>query len=141
MEDDMQRILAAITLLLALAGAPAAVAQQDQIAALPAPAPAPAAVHESAPRVTIAAKKMIVCTQAQAASFLAFLAGDKDKLMGSGPASDGRLCDIRVLNRVELGNVVGSIDAKGHHWIAVRAVRREDDRTYEFVVVGIDDQK
>lgn len=98
-------------------------------------------MHESAPRVTIAAQKMIVCTQAQAASFLAFLAGDKDELMGSGPASDGRLCDVRLLNRVELGDVVGSIDAKGHHWIAVRAVRREDNRTYEFVVVGIDDQK
>src|ERR1700693_5133102 len=109
-DDDMRRTLVALLPFL-LASAPAAAFDKDGAAL-------PVALYGASAPLILMSKGVIVCnTEAQARSFLAFVAtpGAAGRLKGNGPASDGRLCSVRLLDGVEIGSVVATMEADGYH--------------------------
>lgn len=93
----------------------------------------------------------IVCREAQARSYLNFLqlgvdAPHKEKLRAIGAnhaARDGRLCETKLLDRVQLGGTIHRQTIGDREWRIISASRFDPSnrKTYHFTVVGGVDNK
>ncbi len=109
-------------------------------------APAAVPLKLESPARARGARLYIVCNEHQARSFLSFMELSSDAphvqklraLNAGNSPRDGRLCETRMLDNVQIGGTVHRQTINGREWHVISASRFDptNRKTYYFKVVG-----